>query len=1859
MSKFIFHGELDQTSKATETAKALPGFLTQKHSATLDRSRAEGAVQSIDVADDDLVQVELENGLKIWLRGEDFEKDYGAKTSRGESHQGVEIPHALPIAQASRGWAGEWVIKGLKVFGIDVAGTVTDFVGDKVEGRLDPGPGLYLWGAKGRKDYQKPKGRLKDTRDVLLFLHGTASSTDGSFGGLWEGSSTVSEAKSPMEQLLEQFPNHVLAFQHKTLTESPIVNTLELAQQLEKILPHDARLHVVSHSRGGLVGELLCRSMVKDRKPFEEEDEELFSEQNRSGDLKALQQLDRILQKNSFHIERFIRVGCPAAGTTLASGRLDRYVSIMLNVLEQVPGFSHNPVFEGLSALLAAVVKKRTDPEDLPGLEAQMPGSPLVRLLNRPGVRTEADLHVLGGDVAGEGVLGKIKTLADWFYPGDHDLVVDTLAMLGGTDRTQKIQYWIDTGGNVDHFHYFKNPETATRLVRALTNKEGQKDFHVLEKASHEITSDDYRTRSVETQQSIVYVLPGIMGSHLKVGKDRVWLQMLDLATGGLKKLRTQAKDVEQDGPIGKGYKDLIRFLAASHEVVPYGYDWRKSLLKLADELRKDLEKTLKRIPSAQHPIRIIAHSMGGLIVRTMLATQEGQVVWQEMCRHPGTRLIMLGTPNQGSHAIIAMLMGRDPLVRKLALLDFKHSQEELLEIISCFDGVLQLLPHTGSLDVYGEESWKLLRRFDVEESRGGGSANTEMDHSAEIPWPLPKVAKLMEARTIRDLLQGSPIDPQRMIYVAGAAQATPCNIRIDKDAPQGRQIKVDATPFGDGRVPWDTGIPAELKSQAYYLDCEHGDLANMPESFDGLLDLLIRGKTTKLRQTPPQRRGLVATTFEWPDARPSRYPNETDLIASALGSTTERASVESAKKIQVSIIHGNLNRATSPVLVGHYEGDTIVSAEAAIDWKLNGRLRERHALHIYPNKLNTCAIFLNEHGVAAGAKYPGAVIVGLGMVGDLTPGSLSETVAHGVTRYMLRCLEQERERCHRDREYHSGPTTLSLSLTSLLVGTGGAGLTIVDSLQAILRGILSANNRFAGFQKESDEQTSGDGSEHQGPLTARIDSVEIVELWEDLAIQAMKRLLQLGHSAEFRDGLLLKELLVKGQEGLSRVSYDESPGWWQRMRITQEHGALKFETLTDRARAETYLQPTQRRLVEGFLNRAVASTANDPELSGTLFELIIPNRLKEYATDHRNLALVLDDGSAAYPWELLHDRLDQESKPLSVTAGMIRQLATTEFRENVYHGTEFNALVVGDPTYNEPTGTFAPLPGAASEARDVAKFLRERGYHGTVELVEKDATPQAILTALYSRPYKLVHLAAHGVFEFPLESKGAESNTPFPGSELPEDQKLVTGMVLGDGMFLTPAEIQQMRFVPELVFINCCYLGSTRGEKEQKDVAFHRLASNLATQLIRMGVRAVVAAGWAVDDAAAKTFAKVFYETMFAQRTFGDAVRLAREETFNNHPGANTWGAYQCYGDPDFAMTKQPSYVRGTSDEGPVASAELKKELENITQKAKFASEEKTQRLRNYLINLTKGMGADWTDSASMCAALGRAYGEVGLFVEAVRFYDQGKTLHPADSTVESLEQLANLKVRWALDRVEMQKEKGEKKPDGIEKEFPIKDLFDDAENILSGLLQIQETQERFSLKGKLYKGKAMLLKNKAQQRNALGKMQDCYGEGYRIGKDTKRNDVYYPLGNRLAAEIVLSWGPPKGRASQRGKKNGTDLIAQGLTELAIKAKDLKGKGQTFWDMVLTPDQKLLDSLYAQKMTVSDKKEIAKGYRDAKRQGGSARQMDSVIANIRFFESMVATQATPKIREQLGVGLKSLRESLSQEDGTSSEQKS
>ena len=91
-------------------------------------------------------------------------------------------------------------------------------------------------------------------------------------------------------------------------------------------------------------------------------------------------------------------------------------------------------------------------------------------------------------------------------------------------------------------------------------------------------------------------------------------------------------------------------------------------------------------------PVRIVAHSMGGLVARLALTDR-----WSRFKALPGSRLLQLGTPNKGSHSIAAVLLGRDDFVQTIEhWFDWKHDMRAFLEIVRDFPGVLEMLPWPG-----------------------------------------------------------------------------------------------------------------------------------------------------------------------------------------------------------------------------------------------------------------------------------------------------------------------------------------------------------------------------------------------------------------------------------------------------------------------------------------------------------------------------------------------------------------------------------------------------------------------------------------------------------------------------------------------------------------------------------------------------------------------------------------------------------------------------------------------------------------------------------------------------------------------------------------------------------------------------------------------------------------------------------------------------------------------------------------------------------------------------------------------------------------------------------------------------------
>lgn len=179
---------------------------------------------------------------------------------------------------------------------------------------------------------------------------------------------------------------------------------------------------------------------------------------------------------------------------------------------------------------------------------------------------------------------------------------------------------------------------------------------------------------------------------------------------------------------------------------------------------------------------------------------------------------------------------------------------------------------------------------------------------------------------------------------------------------------------------------------------------------------------------------------------------------------------------VAVSLTHGHLRHAQYPLAVGHYRHDVIVSAEAALNESLDNVLRERFDLGRYPGPLGTFAI------VRRAARPKGAIVVGLGDVGELTPQRLRETFAVALKEYALEVA----------RDPPTSATKAgyrSAAFSTLLVGTDGGGSgTLADSIFAILRATIDTNRALR----------------NSGLLgRVRIDAVEFVELFEDTATRA------------------------------------------------------------------------------------------------------------------------------------------------------------------------------------------------------------------------------------------------------------------------------------------------------------------------------------------------------------------------------------------------------------------------------------------------------------------------------------------------------------------------------------------------------------------------------------------------------------------------------------------------------------------------------------------------------------------------------------------------------------------------------------
>ena len=468
--------------------------------------------------------------------------------------------------------------------------------------------------------------------------------------------------------------------------------------------------------------------------------------------------------------------------------------------------------------------------------------------------------------------------------------------MYGGAPRAKTAsgsgaRFLLDRGGKVSHFNYFTNDRTVQAIASALLDDVpaefaaiGPLSWAGEDPSGTRAAAAVARSRGASAgdaaagaDRPAVFVIPGIVGSNLKKDGKRIWLGFR--IVNGLKLLAwdpATAKSVEPDGPVASLYGDLIERLADTHEVIPFAYDWRRPVEDEARRLGAAIDAALTARATSQQPVRIVAHSMGGLLARTMAL--EKPETWQRMMARDGARFLMLGTPNGGSWSPMQTLSGDDTFGNALAAFGSLFDNCRSREVMAGMPGFLQL--QAGLLDpalrLDRSESWKKLADDDLKRILERSFWHLEAVQKTIYQWSAPPQDVLDQAVALRRRLDAQAAASRRR-RAEDPARRRPGAVHAGRHRLRRERPRVHrASGGGDGRVPLTSALLPGVRT--WKLDAVHGDLAKVATAFPAYLELLTRGETALLDVFDPATIGVRAAG----DAAGTRAPADPSVARAA-----------------------------------------------------------------------------------------------------------------------------------------------------------------------------------------------------------------------------------------------------------------------------------------------------------------------------------------------------------------------------------------------------------------------------------------------------------------------------------------------------------------------------------------------------------------------------------------------------------------------------------------------------------------------------------------------------------------------------------------------------------------------------------------------------------------------------------------------------------------------------------------------------------------------------------------------------------------------------------------------------------------
>jgi pimeloyl-ACP methyl ester carboxylesterase len=405
-------------------------------------------------------------------------------------------------------------------------------------------------------------------------------------------------------------------------------------------------------------------------------------------------------------------------------------------------------------------------------------------------------------------------------------------------------------GNTVQRVRLAQDPKNAPALKQLL----GEAAFTEFARLTRRLEGQHLSSRHTT---NLIFV-PGVMGSLL-LSRSLGGVWWIDARTRQhLNDLRLTPDGRQDANPehsvaafsTDPSYEPFLTAILAredfGHETFPY--DWRKAFSSNTAELRDLINKTWEG--NGHEPVHIVAHSMGGLMVRATLS-EYGEELWPKL-----DRIVFIATPHYGAAAIAGYLKNHFWGFELMVLLGLFFSRETFRSLW----GVLSMLPapagvypgtRSGDADGWGGDGQEPYvhpcSNFDMYKA-----SEWELDLTSEQGEALQTILNSVSEFHRKMFLSHEALDQgkrDRMAVIAGVGYKTLFRLaneprffgRWDKMVKTTDRMPGNRHREGDGRVP--VASAALENVQIGFVRGVHGDLPNIPLVYKSVFLFLNEGR--------------------------------------------------------------------------------------------------------------------------------------------------------------------------------------------------------------------------------------------------------------------------------------------------------------------------------------------------------------------------------------------------------------------------------------------------------------------------------------------------------------------------------------------------------------------------------------------------------------------------------------------------------------------------------------------------------------------------------------------------------------------------------------------------------------------------------------------------------------------------------------------------------------------------------------------------------------------------------------------------------------------------------------------------------